>query len=184
MYYLGRILSLTLLSFCLFFSFSWDQKADAAEIKIATIDLKKVLGESDAGQTGQRKLQQKVEEFREKFESKRSEIEDLRESIAKKKSVWSEEVLKDKEREMEKIQREFRLKQEDAKYELEQLQERVMKPILKDLHGIIREYGEKHGFTVILDNTEKGLNSRSGLLYATDSIDISDEILKILDSKK
>lgn len=181
--YLTRILSLTLLSFCLLFAMSWNQNADAAEIKVGAIDLKKVLGNSEAGQEGQRKLERKVAEFKQKFEEKKDDIEALKESIDKKQSVWSESVLQEKEREMGKMQQEFRLEQEDAKYELEKLQENVMKPILKDLHEIIKKYGEEHNFTLILDNTEKGLNSRSGLLYAADSVDISDEILEILDSK-
>lgn len=181
--YFARVMGLALLSFCLLLSLPLERNADAADFKVGTIDLKKVLSESDAGKEGQRKLEEKVEEYKDKFEGRKTEIEEMQDEISKKKSVWSEKVLQEKEREMGKLQREFRLKQEDAKYELEQLQENVMKPILKDLHGIIKEYGEEHNFTLILDNTEKGLNSRSGLLFAADSVDISDEILEILNKK-
>ncbi|MFP3984005.1 MAG: OmpH family outer membrane protein [Desulfurivibrionaceae bacterium] len=180
----ARTLGITLFSICLLLGLSWNQQAIGAENKIGTVDLQKVLSESESGQAGQKKLEQKVEEFRAKFADRRGKIEALQESIDKKKSVWSEETLKEKQQELSKMEREFQVKQEDAKYELEQIQEDVMQPILKDLQDIIEEYGKEHGYTLILDNTEKGLSSRSGLLYASESIDISDEILDILNEGK
>ncbi|NOR10320.1 MAG: OmpH family outer membrane protein, partial [Desulfovibrionaceae bacterium] len=70
-----------------------------------------------------------------------------------------------------------------AQYELKQLEKKVMEPILKDLHDIIAEYGKKENFSIILENTRKGLSSRIGLLYASDEIDISEAVLKLLDEK-
>lgn len=178
--YFARTIGMTLLSMCLLLCLSWNQEAVGAEIKIGTVNLQKVLSESETGQSGQKKLEQKVEEFRSKFADRRDKIQALQGSIDRKRSVWSEQTLKEKEQELSEMQREFRVKQEDAKYELEQLQQEIMQPILKELQGIIEDYAQEHGYTLILDNTEKGLNSRSGLLYGSESIDISDEILDIL----
>jgi outer membrane protein len=58
-----------------------------------------------------------------------------------------------------------------------------MEPILKELHAILADYGKKNGYTLILENTRKGLSSRSGLLYADEALDISDQIRKELDSR-
>ena len=79
--------------------------------------------------------------------------------------------------------RELKLKTEDAQFELKQLEKKEMEPMLKILHEIIAELGEKQHYTLILENTRKGLSSRNGLLYASEKIDISDKVKKMLDQK-
>ena len=59
-----------------------------------------------------------------------------------------------------------------------------MSPILKDLQEIIAQYGRDNNYLLIFDNAQKGLRSRTGLLYASDALDIGDEILKLLDAKQ
>ena len=58
-----------------------------------------------------------------------------------------------------------------------------MEPILKDLHEVIAEIGKKKGYKLILENTMKGLRTRTGLLFAEDSLDISEEVRVALDAR-
>ena len=156
----------------------------AAEVKFGTISLQDVLSQSKAGQKAQKELESKVQEFQSKFEPEQKQLEDLGAEIEKKRTVWSQEVLAEKEREYQKLMREYKLKTDDAQYELKQLEKKVMEPILKDLHDVIADYGKKEKFTLIFENTRKGLSSRIGLLYAAEEIDISAEVLKLLDARK
>lgn len=155
----------------------------SAEIKVATISLQDVLAQSTAGKSAQQELQAKVEEFQSKFSKEQEELEKTGADIEKKRSVWSREVQEEKERDYQMKMREFKLKTDDAQFELKQLEKKLMEPILKNLHDIIAEYGKKENYTMIFENTRKGLQSRTGLLYAADSIDISEEILKLLDAR-
>ena len=159
-------------------------QADAAEGKIGTISLQDVLSQSKVGQQAQQDLESKVQEFQDKFAPEQKELEDLASAIEKKRSVWSQDVLSEKERTYQKLMREYKLKTDDAQYELKQLEKKVMEPILKNLHEIIAEYGKRENFIIILENTRKGLSSRIGLLYASDEIDISEAVLKLLDEKQ
>jgi len=178
-YNAGIILTLVVSLMCL----SIPGKAIAADGKIGTISLQDVLSQSKIGQQAQKDLESKVQEYQEKFAPEQKELEDLAADIEKKRSVWSKDVLAEKERSYQKLMREYKLKTDDAQYELQQLEKKVMEPILKDLHEIIAEYGKKENFVIILENTRKGLSSRIGLLYASDEIDISDAVLKLLDAK-
>jgi outer membrane protein len=157
--------------------------AAAAGIKVATISLQDVLTQSKVGLSAQQQLQGKVQEFQDKFGKEQEELEAQGAELEKLSSVWSKDIQESKQRDYQMKMREFKLKTDDAQFELKQMEKKVMEPILKDLHEIIAEYGKKQNYTLIFENTKKGLQSRTGLLYAAEEIDITKEILKLLDAR-
>jgi Skp family chaperone for outer membrane proteins len=52
-----------------------------------------------------------------------------------------------------------------------------MSPVLNELQKVIKEVGEKNGYAMILD-------SRAGLLYVDESLDISEMVRKELDARQ
>jgi len=128
-------------------------------------------------------LQTEVDKYQAKFKADEDALTSMKNDIEKKGSAWSEEVRAEKEREYQKKLRDYGVKTEDAKLEMQQLEKRHMEPILKQLHNIIAEFGKKNGYALILENTMKGLSNRTGLLYADDAFDVSDQIQKELDSR-
>ena len=151
--------------------------------KIATISIQKILGTSKAALEAQKILQAEVDKYQAKFKADEDALTSMKNDIEKKGSAWSEEVRAEKEREYQKKLRDYGVKTEDAKLEMQQLEKRHMEPILKQLHNIIAEFGKKNGYALILENTMKGLSNRTGLLYADDTFDVSDQIQKELDSR-
>jgi len=150
----------------------------AAETKIGTISLQQIVKESKAGQEAQGVIQNKAMGFKEKLQSEQDELETLRAEIETKGSIWSADVRSEKERDYQKKLRNFQMKSEDAQYELKQLEAKVMGPILKKLHEAIAKVGKENGYTIILENSRKGLQSQIGLMYADDSLDISSLVLQ------
>jgi len=153
--------------------------ASAAEnsIKIATVNIQDVLLGSKAGQEVKKELEQKVEELQGTFQKEQEDVDALRSEIEKKSSVWSPEVREEKEREYQKRVREVQLKTEDAQFELQQMEKQLMGPVLNELQKVIKEVGEKNGYAIIMD-------SRAGLLYVNEALDISDLVQKELDNRK
>ena len=172
-------LLLILMCFCLA-----SAVAEAADVKIGTISLQQIVMSSKAGAEAQKTLEQKANEFKAKLEKEGEELENLRLEIEKKSSVWSAEVRADKERDYQKLLRSFQIKQEDAQYELKQLEAKVMGPILQDLHEAIKTVGKENGYTIILENSRKGIQSQIGLMYADESLDVSGLVLKELDKRE
>lgn len=151
--------------------------------KIATISIQKILGSSKAALDAQKILQAEVDKYQSKFKADEDALTAMKNDIEKKGSAWNDEVRAEKEREYQKKLRDYGLKTEDAKNEMQQLEKRYMEPILKQLHEVIGEIGKKNGYALILENTMKGLRNRTGLLYADESLDISDQVQKELDSR-
>jgi len=157
--------------------------AAAADIKIGTISLQQIVLSSKAGSEAQKTLEKKANEFKEKLQKEGENLEGLRQEIEKKSSVWSGDVKEEKERDYQKQLRAFQIKQEDAQYELKQLEAKVMGPILQDLHEAIKMVGKENGYTIILENSRKGIQSQVGLMYADDSLDISNLVLEELNKR-
>jgi len=145
--------------------------------QIVTVNIQDVLLGSVAGQDVKKVLEEKVGEFQEKFQNEQEEVDALRAEIEKKSSVWSQEVKEEKERDYQKRVRELQLKSEDAQFELQQLEKQVMSPILNELQKVIADVGEKNGYAMIID-------SRAGLLYVDETLDISDIVKKELDTRQ
>lgn len=154
-------------------------QADAAENskQIVTVNIQDVLLGSEAGQEVKKVLEGKVGEFQEKFQNEQGEVDALRTEIEKKSTVWSQEVKEEKERDYQKRVREMQLKSEDAQFELQQLEKQVMSPVLNELQKVIKEVGEKNGYAMIID-------SRAGLLYVDEALDISEIVKKELDARQ
>ncbi len=156
-----------------------NQKAAAEKndkMQIVTVNIQEVLLSSNAGQGVRKTLEAKVLEFQEKLQMDQEEIQTLQAEIEKKSSVWSQQVREEKERDYQKNVREMQLKQEDAQFEIQQLEKQEMEPILKELQQVIAGLGKKNGYSLIMD-------SRAGLLYADETLDISDIVKKELDAK-
>jgi outer membrane protein len=152
-------------------------------IKIGTLNLPEVLTKSTAGQEAKKILENKVLEFQTKIQQEQEKQDQLRRELENKGSMWSEEVRQEKERDLQKKGQELKLMSEDAQFELQKLEKKLMEPILSELHEVIAEIGSQKNFTLIFENSKKGLESRSGLLYSDESLDISDLVRDALEKR-
>lgn len=150
----------------------------AADVKIATFNLQQIVENSKAGAEARKVMDAKNTELQSKFKGEQEALKAQADEIEKKGSAWSEEVKAGKERDHQKKMREFQLKVEDAKFELKQLEKKVLDPFFKELQTVINELGKAEGYTLIFEKTRS-----NGLIYAADSLDISDKVSKALDAK-
>jgi outer membrane protein len=152
-------------------------------IKIATVSLPEILSKSSVGQEARKVLEEKVVELQAKIQQEQDKQDALRSEIEKKGSMWSAEVKLEKERDLLKKGQEIKLMSEDAQFELQKLEKKLMEPLLNELHEALADIGKEHGYTLILENTKKGLESPSGLLYTSESLDISDLVREALEKR-
>ena len=147
----------------------------AEGVSIAVLDMQKVVLSSDLGQKAKGEMEKKVSELEKTFKKDEDALAALQEEIEKKSSVWSEEKKQDKSIEFQKLRRDLRAKQDDAKVELKQLQEKQLAPIFKELEAVVKKFADDKGYAIILPG--------QAVLYAIDSVDITDEVTKALNAK-
>ena len=144
--------------------------------KIAVMNIQKVLLQSSAGQKAKAVFEKRMNELQTKFKTEQEALVTLQQEIEKKSSAWSKDKQGEKVRELQLKQREMQVKSEDAKMELRQLQDKELEPILKMLQTVVNSYGEKEGYSLILD-------SKVAVLYANPAADISEAVKKELDKR-
>lgn len=150
-------------------------QVSAADMKIGVMNVQKVLVNSVAGKAAKAKFDGKMQELQAKFKAEEEELVAMQKDIEKKSSAWSEETKQVKVREFQKKRRELQDKSEDARFELKTLQDKELAPILKALEGVVADYGKENAFTMILD-------SKSGVIFYSESVDITDELVTKLDA--
>lgn len=146
--------------------------------KIGTISVQKIIDASKIGQEARKVLEAKKSELQPKFQGEQEALQEQAKEIEKKSSLWSEDVLASKEREYQKKMREYQLKVEDAQFEMKQLEKKVLDPIFKELQIVINEVGKKDGLIMVFEKSRS-----NGLLYADESLDISERVVKDLDAR-
>ena len=157
--------------------FTFDSSTARAEAqKIGVMNIQKVLLESSAGRKAKGVFEKRMNELQGKFKVEQEALVALQQEIEKKSSAWSKDKKGEKIRELQLGQRELQVKSEDAKMELRQLQDKKLEPILKMLQTVVNSYGQKNGYSVILD-------SKVAVLYADPNVDVSDDVKKELDKR-
>jgi outer membrane protein len=108
---------------------------------------------------------------------KKEEVEKLGASLEKQSSMLKDEARAEKEKQFIQMQKDYERKVKDAKDELQIKDAQLTKGILEDLVTIIKKYGKENKYTIIFEKSE------TVLLYAAESIDLTDKILSLYDSQ-
>lgn len=149
--------------------------AYSADLKIGVMDVQKVLVNCAAGKAAKAKFDNKMKELQATFKGKEEELIAMQKDIEKKSSAWSDETKQAKIREFQKRRREAQEKAEDARFELQGMRDKELAPILKALEKVVGTYGDANGYTAILD-------TKSGVVFFAEGIDISDKLIVELDA--
>jgi Skp family chaperone for outer membrane proteins len=167
---------------CLLCAGSFASTVFAGETKIAFVSIQAVLFGSKDGKVAQKVIKAKQQELQKEFEAEDAKLQQLGKEIEKKQSVWSPEVLKEKQRAAGVMSRDLKMKADDANYEMKELKKKYLQPIIGRLDGVLKAYGKDHGYTMIIDSD---VASRSGMIVFGDSdIDITKDLVELLDKEK
>lgn len=149
---------------------------NAASLKVGVMDTQKVVTECNAGKKAKQNIEKKQKELQGSVDAEQKAVKELKDEIEKKSTVWTKEKKDEKVLEFNKMQRELQANVENARLEMKQVSEKETGPVLKALETIIKDYGKSKKYTLILD-------SRAGVHYFDDSVDISDDLIKELNKQ-
>lgn len=147
-------------------------QAEGAAIKVAVIDVERILIESERGKSALEELEALQNEKREQGRAMQQEIEDLRSQLNEGRLSLAQERLTQLQKQVEDKVIALQRFQDDANRELTEKRDQVLSQIERSIFPVINEIGEEAGYTLIFNKYN------SGLVYASDAVDITDQVIE------
>lgn len=145
--------------------------AFAAE-KIGFIDMKDVLLLSDAGKEAAAEFQKTFQKKRGTIQKREADLKKMKEELEKQRLVLTEAAMREKELEYEKHFRDYKRLVEDSNAEIQRMDQELSRKMIPEILKVVREIGEKEGYTIILD-----VNA-AGIAYHSKENDVSKQVIK------
>ncbi len=146
-------------------------------LKLGYVNLQKALSLSIAGKSAADKLKEDRDSVLVEIKEKEEELKLMQEQVSKQASVLTEDALKEKREEFRKKMKDYERFRTDSVQEWERRKKELEEKILIELVKVVQEFGEEKEFSVIFAREQ-------GILYASDSVDLTDEIIERYDAKQ
>ena len=146
--------------------------APASSVRIAYIDVQRVLARSSAGVAAREQLEREKAVMQKEMDSKRVELEKLRDELEKKGPMLTPEARREKQEGFERKRRDGARMMDDYQKELEKKEQMLLQRVLQELSGVIERVGKEKGYYMIVE--KRG----ASVLYASTDADRTDEIIR------
>jgi outer membrane protein len=166
-----RVVSVTIAALLLA-GVSWAQTP-----KVGYVDLQRALNESDTGKKAKEEFKVQVDKLQNVLKKQKDDIDSLKDQLDKKSLVMKEAERTNLEEDYRKKLRDFERAYKDSQADLQRKDNELTGAIIKDLQEIIRGYGERQGYTLILEG------GSSSVLYGAKNADLTDEIMREYNSQ-
>lgn len=143
----------------------------AGELKIGYIDISRAFDEYTRTKETDAALEKKGMEKEVQREKMVNEIKKIKEEL----DLASDKLKADKQKLLDEKIKVLQEYDQAAREDLRKERDSLVREILKEIDGVIQEFGKKEGFTLIFDDRV--------LLYKEKSLDLSDRIIKILNER-
>lgn len=146
--------------------------------RLAVIDVQRVLAESRAGQAAGAKLQKAQEERAAAAGKMEQEVHQLEVMLVTQRVSLSETKLADLNRQITDKRAAMQRHAENASRELAEIRDRELQALEARIKPVIEAVAAEMNLAAVFNRFE------SGLLYASDRIDITDDVLRRFDADK
>ena len=146
----------------------------AADFKLALVDQRRALLSSEGGKAAEKTLSQLQDKKKKELEPRSAQCKKYQEDIEAQRFVLSEEAMQEKMIEFQSCQRDLERDFQAAKDEMTVQERKLLAPLAKKLEEAVKEIGKGQEFDLVLDR------STPGVLYAPDSLDVTDLVIKKL----
>lgn len=144
--------------------------------KVAVIDVQRLVTDSVAGKEALARLKKLQDEKIAEGKAKNDEIDNLRKRLNEGRLALADDKISDLEKQLEEKVTGLRRYQEDAERDFNKSREATFGEIERRVFPVIEKAGKEGGYAFIFNKFQ------SGLLYADDAADITDQIILRFDS--
>ena len=139
------------------------------------VDFKYILNESNAGKKAQDTLKSKLNSGLNNLKEKEKKIQEEEKKIIQQKKIISPDEYKKNVAELRKKVSSLQLERNKLLENISKQRTKARNELLKNLNPILSDYMKKNQIRIILD--------KKSILLADENLNITDEIVKILNQK-
>ncbi len=147
----------------------------AEGLRVAVIDVNKILNDSAAGQAAKKKMEARYEELKKTIDVKQEEARKIKEEIDKQKVMVGKEKLKEKEDALQAKINELRQLTQDGEREMQTRQGEFTRDVLKTVEA-------KVDVVVKAEKLDLVLEKSAGVVHYNAEMDITQRVLKLVDA--
>ncbi len=151
--------------------------ARAVDLKVAVIDVNKVLNESEFGKEARKKMEARYEELKKKIDGLTEEARKMKEDLEKQKILLGKEKLKEKEDALKEKVADLRKISQESEKEMQDRQGELTREVLKIVEGQVDKIVEEEKITLLLERA-------SGVVHFDPSMDITAKVLDRVNKEK
>ncbi|MBI5419416.1 MAG: OmpH family outer membrane protein [Deltaproteobacteria bacterium] len=152
--------------------------AYADGIKVAVIDVNKILNESEAGKAAKKKIEDRYEELKKRVEAKQEDARKLKDEIDKQKILLGKEKLKEKEDALAARVNELRQLTQEAEKEMQTRQGELTREVLKLIEARLDKVVAAEKIDLVLDRTQ------GGVVHSNPALDITGKVQEMMNKEK
>ncbi len=143
-----------------------------AQVNIAVIDIQRVVTDSDAGKEALGNLQKLQDAKIAQGRAIQENMDALREQLSKQRFTLTETKVAELSKQIEDKGIEMQRFQDDAQRELDEARRTALGGLEERILPVIDEVGKERNMTLIFNKFQ------SGLVYADEGVDITDEVIR------
>lgn len=149
--------------------------AFGASLKIGVVDFQRVLRESKAGKAARAEIEQKGHSMEAEIKTKGEGLENEKKKLEAEALVMTKEVKEQKARDFRMKVNDFAELQKSYAMDFKNFETQKIREIQKAVAEVVEQIAKKGKYTMIVE--------RSRVLYYQESIDVTDEVIKMYDKQ-
>ena len=149
-----------------------------AQSNIAVIDIQRVVTDSDAGKEALGNLQKLQDSKIAQGRAIQENMDALREQLSKQRFTLTEVKVAELSKQIEDKGIEMQRFQDDAQRELDEARRTALGGLEERILPVIDEVGKERNMTLIFNKFQ------SGLVYADEGVDITDEVIRRFNTRQ
>lgn len=152
--------------------------AETSSTKILVVDIQKIIDESIIGKAEKGNVQAQLKKNEARLEVLKKDLARTQGELQKQGGVLSAAALEERREAFLKQEREFRRALEDHREELARKNSVAIEKVVKEIEVVVNQLAKEGDASFVLERDKRFV------LFADESLDITQKVIKILDDKK
>jgi outer membrane protein len=150
--------------------------APTAGLKIGVINVERLVQESALGKEAFNRVKKVNDQKKEEGDKLSKDLREMEQKLADQGSAMAEDKRDALQKSYQEKAIAFKRFQDDATRDLEAAQKKELSELERRVFPVINQVGKERGYTLIFNKFQ------SGLVFADDAVDITDEVLKVFNT--